>query len=182
MNHSIKNNKNLKKEIEEGRFREDLYYRLNVVPLHLPPLRERRGDILPLAERFLARYAPRSPMSFSAQARGILQTHEWRGNARELENCIQRAAILSHGNEITHTDLTLMGAFTTPVRAEPTQESTPALEGDLKQREQELILKALESNKGSRKAAAEYLGISARTLRYKLARMREQGIELPMTA
>lgn len=176
-------NRQLEEEVREGRFREDLYYRLNVVPLHLPPLRERRGDILPLAERFLVRYAPRSPMSFSADARNMLQTHEWRGNARELENCIQRAAILSHGNEITLSDLTLMGAFAeSQTHTELTQEAAPALEGDLKLREQELILKALESNKGSRKAAAEYLGISARTLRYKIARMREQGVELPVTA
>lgn len=170
-------NRILEEEVRAGRFREDLYYRLNVFPLHLPPLRERRGDILPLAQRFLERYAPRRGMRFSPAAATRLQAHGWRGNARELENCVQRAAILARGEVIDAQDLTLGGAA--PTRPAADASAAPALEGDLKRREQELIVQALASSQGSRKAAAEYLGISARTLRYKLARLREQGVELP---
>ena len=171
-------NRTLEEEVRAGRFREDLYYRLNVFPLHLPPLRERRGDILPLAERFLEHYAPRRGMRFSPAAAARLQAHGWRGNARELENCVQRAAILSRGDVIDAHEFSLPSE---PPARSAADENTPApaLEGDLKRREQELILQALASNQGSRKAAAEYLGISARTLRYKLARLRERGVELP---
>ena len=176
-------NRQLVEEVREGRFREDLYYRLNVVPMNLPPLRERTGDILPLAERFLAKYALRTPMSFSAEAEQRLLTQPWRGNARELENCIQRAAILCHGDTVDAADLSLAESLqpTEAPNPEPVAKA-PALEGDLKQREQEIILQALENSGGSRKATAEYLGISARTLRYKLARMRDQGIVLPAGA
>ena len=103
-------NRILEEEVRAGRFREDLYYRLNVFPLHLPPLRERRGDILPLAQRFLERYAPRRGMRFSPAAAARLQAHGWRGNARELENCVQRAAILARGEAIDAQDLSLSGA------------------------------------------------------------------------
>ena len=168
-------NRTLEEEVREGRFREDLYYRLNVFPLHLPPLRERRGDILPLAQRFLERYAPRRGLAFSPAAAARLRAHGWRGNARELENCVQRAAILSRGEVIDAQDLTLASA--PPAAAD--EDPAAALQGDLKRREQELIVQALASSKGSRKAAAESLGISARTLRYKLARLRERGVELP---
>jgi two-component system response regulator FlrC len=173
-------NRQLEDEVRAGNFREDLYYRLNVLPLCLPPLRERPGDILPLARLFLARYATRRDSSFAPDAEAALLAHGWRGNVRELENCVQRAAILARGALLTAEDLVLAEGFGSASGADGlTAAPMPVLEGDLKQREQELILQALESNGGSRKATAERLGISPRTLRYKLARLREQGVELP---
>jgi two-component system response regulator FlrC len=173
-------NRQLEDEVREGHFREDLYYRLNVLPLALPPLRERPGDILPLARQFLARYATRPGSCFDAAAEAALQRYSWRGNVRELENCVQRAAILARGNVLREEDLILTDSLQSARDTVPAHvEQRPALEGDLKNREQELILQALESSGGSRKATAERLGISPRTLRYKLARLREQGVALP---
>ncbi|MDP5053820.1 MAG: sigma-54 dependent transcriptional regulator [Congregibacter sp.] len=173
-------NRLLEEEVREGTFREDLYYRLNVLPLNLPPLRERRGDILPLAKLFLARYATTPGSCFDASAEAALVQHSWRGNVRELENCVQRAAILARGNVLADGDLMLAQPFGSSADALAVAvPERPALEGDLKLREQELILQALDSSGGSRKETAERLGISPRTLRYKLARLREQGISLP---
>jgi two-component system response regulator FlrC len=173
-------NRRLEECVRDGSFREDLYYRLRVLPLPLPPLRERRSDILSLADAFLARYRTRADQCFSAEATAALQAHPWPGNVRELENCIQRAAILASGSEIGAADLFLEASMTAAGAAQEEAGSSPAvLEGDLKQREQELILQALRDCGGSRKATAERLGISPRTLRYKLARLREQGHSLP---
>ncbi len=170
-------NRHLEEEVQEGRFREDLYYRLNVFPLHLPPLRERPEDILPLARLFLGRYATRPGMHFTPAAEQALSGHTWRGNVRELENSIHRAAILAAGDVLDSTDL-LLGDELPFAPSNTQQEAEPRLEGDLRQREQELIIQALESSGGNRKLTAERLGISPRTLRYKLARLREQGVEL----
>ncbi|MEM9313981.1 MAG: sigma-54 dependent transcriptional regulator, partial [Pseudomonadota bacterium] len=191
-------NRKLETEVREGRFREDLYYRLNVFPLHLPPLRERRRDILPLARLFLDRYAEKGGLRFSQAGEESLLARPWRGNVRELENCVQRAAILTQGTAVGPGELAAGDAFAAPghavadaappgaeypvsgappARAE--ESAKPPLEGDLRQREQELILQALTITGGSRKHTAERLGISPRTLRYKLARLREQGVVLP---
>lgn len=177
-------NRRLEDEVRAGRFREDLYYRLNVFPLHLPPLRERPGDILPLARLFLQRHAAKPGMYFRSCAEQALLAHPWRGNVRELENSIQRAAILARSDELRARDLVLENALQPAPVSQGSPESTtaasaPPLEGDLRQREQELIVQALAASGGSRKDTAERLGISPRTLRYKLARLREQGIELP---
>ncbi len=202
-------NRDMRAEVRAGRFREDLFYRLNVFPLHLPPLRQRPADILPLAERFLVlgaarlgRAAPR----LSAAARERLLAHAWPGNVRELDNVLQRALILQTGEEIGAEDLqfesgSVSGASGAAVDAaglarasgDDTSErhatGEGALEGsvpedgvqavDLKSQEQRIILETLRAVNGSRKAAAERLGISQRTLRYKLARMREMGIAVP---
>ncbi|MFK8043158.1 sigma-54-dependent transcriptional regulator [Congregibacter sp.] len=173
-------NRQLEDEVREGTFREDLYYRLNVLPLHLPPLRERRGDILPLAKLFLNRYATVPGAYFDESAESALVKQAWRGNVRELENCVQRAVILARSNVLSECDIVLADQFDVSTDAQaPVVTERPALEGDLKLREQELILQALNATGGSRKETAEKLGISPRTLRYKLARMREQGISLP---
>jgi two-component system response regulator FlrC len=180
-------NRNMREEVAAGRFREDLFYRLNVFPLHLPPIRERRADILPLANRLSQRYCPegRCVPHLSKEAQQALLTHPWPGNVRELDNVIQRALILLSGDQIEVNDLCFALdpanlAEITPVTEVPVTETcSEGLGDDLKSKEFELILDALNRDRGSRKAAAERLGISPRTLRYKLARMREQGIAVP---
>ena len=175
-------NRRLADAVAEGAFREDLYYRLNVLPLTVPPLRDRPGDILALAESFLARYSPRGrELSLAPGARERLLAHGWRGNVRELENCMQRTAILAPGEVIGAADIEFGETPRDAVAAAAPAPERPQLEGDLRQREQEVILGALSASGGSRKAAAERLGISPRTLRYKLARMKEQGVPVPGT-
>ena len=177
-------NRNLVEEVSEGRFREDLYYRLNVFPLHLAPLRERRADILPLAELFLSKYQPADrPLKLDIAAAEKIRRATWQGNVRELENCIQRAVILSQPDGLVRQEDVVMTEpllSVEPAHAEAQVEDPQArLDGDLKQREHELICEALEASGGKKKEAAERLGISPRTLRYKLARLRECGVALP---
>ena len=177
-------NRNLIEEVAEGRFREDLYYRLNVFPLHLAPLRERRADILPLAELFLSKYQPADrPLKLDIPAAEKIRRATWQGNVRELENCIQRAVILSQPDGLVREEDVVMTEpllSVEPAQAEAQVEDPQArLDGDLKQREHELICEALEASGGKKKEAAERLGISPRTLRYKLARLRECGVALP---
>jgi len=172
-------NRELRQEVAAGRFREDLYYRLNVFPLHMPALRERPRDILPLAEFALRRAAAANAMpvpELAEDARARLREHEWRGNVRELDNVMQRALLLSAGSRITAGCLQLeqLGAA-----AGAGAEAEDSLSGDLRGREYRLICAAIEEGRGSRKLAAEKLGLSPRTLRYKIARLREAGYEIP---
>jgi two-component system response regulator FlrC len=176
-------NRNMREEVAAGRFREDLFYRLNVFPLHLATLCERKADILPLTNLLIRKYSPRggSLPHLSKQAQQALLDHPWPGNVRELDNVIQRALILLNGDQIEVDDLCFeLDASAASVQtAQSDNKAADGLDGDLKSREFELILDALRVDNGSRKAAAERLGISPRTLRYKLARMREQGIAVP---
>lgn len=173
-------NRNLKEEVAAGRFREDLFYRLNVFPLHLPPLRERIDDILPLAQKFVDHFNPGKGVRLSDSAENALLSYGWGGNVRELQNVIQRALILKTGTSISAEDI-IFEEISKPSApsAIPTIGSTETqLETDLKTREKEIIIDAVASH-GSRKEAAEKLGISPRTLRYKLARFRSDGISVP---
>lgn len=173
-------NRDLQAEVRAGRFREDLYYRLNVFPLQVPALRERSADVLPLA-RFLlgraAQHADRRVPVLSAAARAALLAHPWPGNIRELDNVMQRALIVYTGTAIEACDL----LFETNLRAgvEPSPAPPDSLGEDLRDHERRLIVEALDEGHGSRKYAAEKLGISPRTLRYKIARMRELGMAIP---
>ena len=169
-------NRDLRRHVADGRFREDLYYRLNVFPLRIPPLRERPDDILPLARMIVARQkvANASAIEITAAAEQKLLGHDWPGNVRELENLLQRTLILLAGNTIDAADL----AFE-PAPGARAAGGAHDLQEELKDREHEMILQALAAASGNRRAVAESLGISARTLRYKLARMREQGIAIP---
>jgi two-component system response regulator FlrC len=173
-------NRHLTEEVAEGRFREDLYYRLNVFPIELPPLRERCDDIIPLAYRFIERYRAGKPLTLSAASEKQLLSHGWRGNIRELGNCIHRACILAPGSEITPNDIVFDALVDTHYSRPVTQhESAP---DDLKGSERDMIISALRDSNGNRKLASERLGISGRTLRYKLARYKEQGIEIPVAS
>lgn len=240
-------NRDMRNEVVAGKFREDLYYRLSVLPLQWAPLRDRLEDIIPLADKLLQKHAHkqnRRGVNLSPSAQQQLLAYPWPGNVRELDNIMQRALILQPGKSIQAEDLGLSGhgaysqspvhysqkpnlleaaqilggapestavepQYQTPIGLPvyanaayrpsqfsvgnvmgdnialisnaPVQHSSlnnPALGNDLKQREYEIIMNTLRMERGSRKNTAERLGISARTLRYKIARLREEGYEI----
>ena len=176
-------NRNLREEVSAGRFREDLFYRLNVFPLTLPPLCERPRDILPLARFLIQRQLQpgQTLPELSEDAVQVLITHQWPGNIRELDNLMQRALILSNGQRIDVPDLGFesgQGGFTVS-ETERDEITQGQLNSDLKGVEEQMILEALLSERGCRKDVAEKLGISPRTLRYKIARMRDAGVAIP---
>lgn len=179
-------NRDLKQAVAEGRFREDLYYRLNVFPLHWMPLCERSADIIPLAEHLLARHSAQSggaAPQLTAAARQKLQLHSWPGNVRELDNIMQRALIVCDGERIDAGDILLELNDARPADAivlnTATDPDLSLFKSEVYEQEHRIILETLRACAFSRKDVAEKLGISARTLRYKLARMRESGIEIP---
>jgi two-component system response regulator FlrC len=181
-------NRNLAEEARAGRFRADLYYRLNVMSLLLSALRERRGDILPLARRAIQACARPTQVSLtlSPDAEHKLLRHDWPGNARELTNIVQRAAWLAAGGQINALDIDIsalgdavaLGA-TAEMPASSVAPEEIGLDHDLKERERELILATLRVTGGSRKLAAERLGISPRTLRHKLQQLKAAGVDVP---
>jgi two-component system response regulator FlrC len=177
-------NRNIRQTVDDGLFREDLYYRLNVFPLTWAPLYQRPGDIAPLAEHLVARHRSKqgaSEIGFSSFARSKLLQHSWPGNVRELENVVQRALILCDGQTIEADDLMLEAVDQNfiNIQEQVIEDDDSKLGSELRQQEHQIILDTLLSCKGRRKDVAERLGISPRTLRYKLAKMREVGIELP---
>lgn len=211
-------NRDLSDYVRENKFREDLYYRLTVFPMHWQPLRERTLDIMPLANALLKNHCRKMKLTgvtFAPDARDALMGHQWPGNVRELDNAIQRALVLHQGNVIHAGDLCLElgitgrmesgSAGTTspasphPVVSESRAESpdrdaqdtyaeeslsglgalsSTSLGDEVRQREFRIIIQTLKKERGRRNRAAEQLGISPRTLRYKLAQMRDAGIDL----
>ena len=162
--------RDLEAEVRAGRFREDLFYRINVVAIELPPLRERRDDIAPLARHFVARLSQRfgRPLSLSDAALTWLKEQEWPGNVRELENAIERAAVLNEKPVLEPQDL-----HAVPPRREAQRGSggEAGTLGDVVERaERQAIVEALQATEGNRRAAAERLGVSLRTLFYKIDR------------
>jgi two-component system NtrC family response regulator len=161
-------NRDLEREVREGNFREDLYYRLTVVILHMPPLRERRDDIPLLAEHFLKKFNPKdSDVRLAPDALALLTTYGWPGNVRELENVMERASILKHGGAITSADLPEKLSR----RAAGTAGILLNLPDDgvsLEELEKDLIIKALDRHKGNQTRAAEYLRITRPTLIYRM--------------
>ena len=185
-------NRDLRAAVAEGKLREDLYYRLNVFPLHVPALRDRPGDLLPLARHLLQRHAGGRALRLSRCAEARLCAHEWPGNVRELENVVQRALVLCDGQEVDAPALHIEdvrrpggtmrpagGAAVGAVAPQSANAEAPDLGAEVRNHEEQLILNALRVEQGSRKDAAARLGISPRTLRYKLARMRELGMAIP---
>jgi two-component system response regulator FlrC len=169
-------NRDLEQAVRDGAFREDLFYRLSVFPLRIAPLRERPGDIGALTTRFIAARSPR-PLTVAPAALARLQAHAWPGNVRELENVVQRALLLAEGEpriEAEHLALAdnRSGAPQTLV-------ASTSLAGELWEEETRRIVAALETHRGLRRQAAEQLGISDRTLRYKLSKIRAAGIQVP---
>jgi DNA-binding NtrC family response regulator len=167
-------NRDLEKEVEKGKFREDLFYRLNVMEIHIPPLRERREDIIPLATLFVSQFTERRAR-FSADVIHCLETYKWPGNVRELRNAMERATLLSHGDLVLPEHLPgrlRQTAGTTPPAVDPAQA------GLLQNAERQTILQALREHKFNRTEAARALGISRRALLYKLQHLRELGFEV----
>jgi two-component system response regulator HydG len=167
-------NRNLEEEIAAGRFREDLYYRLNIFPILVPALRERKDDIPQLAKFFLTRYADkhsRQIKGFAPRALDLMMRYEWKGNIRELENTIERSVILCREEFIAPQHLP---AQIQAISGDLPTES-PDIEGGftLKEMEKQLIISTLKQNEGNRTKTADALGISRRSLQMKL---KEYGI------
>ncbi len=197
-------NRDLKEYVNEGKFREDLYYRLSVFPMMWKPLRERPKDIMPLAQRLLTEHATkmkRPDMTFASDVESLLTQYHWPGNVRELDNAIQRSLIMASGNTVSGKDfcLDLSESAAWILGSDLTNEavieesshvtrsvhmelddtaSRTGLGKDLKLKEFQIIIDTLRQENGKKKIAAEKLGISPRTLRYKLAQMRDQGIDV----
>ncbi len=168
-------NRTLINEVENGNFRKDLYFRLNVFPLQIAPLRSRKDDILPLSKHFVKVFNPLNrdvPLTDNAIEK--LHSYDWPGNVRELQNVIHRALILGENKEI-HEDNII---FESPTLIQ-SDDNQSMLSEQLMDKENDLIIKVLTELNGNRSASAEKLGISPRTLRYKLSRMKKMGIKIP---
>ena len=196
-------NRKLKQAVEQGLFREDLYYRLSVFPITIPALKDRVGDILPLVKALVRKYwqEGKKPPVFTADAATMMQRYSWPGNVRELENVVQRALILHRNGTIYPECLIFEGdideqvlsidsdrkstvvmeeqVVSIKIETEVVKGSNARLGDSVRSAEEHIILQTLHNEKGSRKITAEKLGISPRTLRYKIARMKESGVAVP---
>jgi len=164
-------NRDIRQMVADGRFQEDLYYRLNVIPIHIPALRERREDIPLLVDHFIHKHAQRAGKRIDGIEPAVLQALEsadWPGNVRELENTVERAVVLSPGAVIGPDVIRLLGV---PSAAPPGLPSM-LLRQNLDWAERESVRRALESSNGVKKDAAELMGISQRALSYYLAKHR----------
>jgi DNA-binding NtrC family response regulator len=182
-------NRNMQEEVKKGTFREDLYFRLNVISLNMPPLRERKEDIKPLAEHFIDKYSKANGIpvrKLTDEALAKLEAYNWSGNVRELENTMHRSVLLASGSDIGPDAIYLSGApeEITPQATSHKPQAQPAHGNPLVGRsvesvEQELIIDTLSYCLGNRTHAANILGISIRTLRNKLKTYSEQGLNVP---
>src|SRR5271170_383088 len=192
-------NRDLEEEVREKRFREDLYFRLNVVTINMPPLRERPADIVPLAEHFADKYAVANGLpkrAISAQGLGLLQVHHWRGNVRELENTMHRAVLLARSSQIEPEAIMLSSQGFAPEKSLPANIAVQVAAGrtlagqgpgslvgrTVADVERDLIIDTLSHCLGNRTHAANILGISIRTLRNKLKQYSDDGLSVPPSA
>ncbi|MDX9714353.1 MAG: sigma-54 dependent transcriptional regulator [Dissulfurispiraceae bacterium] len=175
-------NKDLEQEVKAGRFREDLFYRLNVIPLDIPPLRQRKDDIMPLCSFFVTKHAERfgrQPVSFSDDAVNVFMNYEWPGNVRELENTIERLLVLKDDNVVTPFDLPerMTGKKIPDLPSIIDDEDANPFVGGIdlnsaiEEYEKRLILHALELNNGVKSQAAKYLNLNRTTLIEKMKRL-----------
>jgi transcriptional regulator with GAF, ATPase, and Fis domain len=194
-------NRNLEQSVEKGEFRQDLFYRLNVIPLRLPPLSQRGDDVLVLADFFIRRYTREyglGALRLSDEARDWLMAHDWPGNVRELQNLMERAVLLAGNAPIRPVHFLLDGQEWSPELAQegeaestahgapqmPSATSSVTIDADgriptIQEMEMHLIIKSLDKTAGNRTKASELLGISVRTLRNKLGEYRKIGMEIP---
>ncbi|WP_330208624.1 MULTISPECIES: sigma-54 interaction domain-containing protein [unclassified Pseudomonas] len=180
-------NRDLQAEVAAGRFRADLMFRLDVLPLHISPLRERKEDVLPLARRFIRQYAPQetSDNLLTSDACQALLSYEWPGNARELENTLQRALVLRNGLFIQPRDLglnldSLPAAEPLFAILPPGEVGKAALRASGKWAEYQHVIDTIRRCGGHKTRAAACLGMTTRALRYRLNAMREQGVQVPV--
>jgi two-component system response regulator PilR (NtrC family) len=166
-------NQDFEQSVQEKRFREDLYYRLNVIPIELPPLRERKEDIPLLVQHFLDKYATGKETRITRECMDLLTRHEWKGNVRELENVIERALVLSQSDQITVGSLPphIAGISVSPEVPSPEMPDEGVdFDRVITEMEKDLLLKALEKSGGVKKEAARILKMSFRSFRYKLSK------------
>jgi DNA-binding NtrC family response regulator len=164
-------NRDLRQLVVDGQFQSDLFYRLNVIPIHIPPLRERREDVAVLADHFVRKHSQRTGKPIDAIEDGVLaalQQYDWPGNARELENTIERAVVLSTGRMLAERDISVIAPPVTQTPALPSLR----LHQNLEWAERETVRRALDQSRGIKKDAAELMGISQRALSYYLAKYR----------
>jgi two-component system, response regulator FlrC len=189
-------NRNLEESVQKNEFREDLYFRLNVVNLRLPALRERKADIVPLSQFFLDKYAEVNGVpnkKLSEESKHKVQAYHWRGNIRELENTMHRAVLVSIEDEIEAGAINIQGGMPTRDAPKPASDPTPAAAPSVQNTggvenligrtiadvERDMILNTLDHCLGNRTHAANILGISIRTLRNKLTQYRDEGVDIP---
>ncbi len=170
----VATNKNLDEEVKAARFREDLYYRLNVVTIQIPPLRERKEDVSPLMDRFVKRFSDlhgKNVKGFTREARDLLMKHDYPGNVRELENMIERAVVLTRGDYVSREDLPA-------IREDREQVAEGDMRGVVGSVEKKMIVEALAKAQWIQTKAAEIIGISERMLRYKMKKygIRKDGV------
>ncbi|MCL2473937.1 MAG: sigma-54 dependent transcriptional regulator [Alphaproteobacteria bacterium] len=173
-------NRNLESEVKAGKFREDLYFRLNVIKLRLPPLRERREDIIPISEHMIQKYAKANGFEDKVLSNGakiLLESYEWKGNVRELENAMYAAVLMSEGNVIEESNIIISEAENSNSRQEASLVGRTVADV-----EKDLIINTLSHCFGNRTHAANILGISIRTLRNKLRQYSSDGIPIPASS
>jgi len=172
-------NRDLKQAVADGTFREDLFFRLNVIPIHIPPLRERKEDIPLLLEHFISKYSPDRPRQFTASALGTLMGFSWPGNIRELENMVERILLFADSEMITNQDMPEeLTASSTEARTDLISNGGIDLESVLAEIEKKYLIEALRKAGGNKTDSSKLLGLSFRSFRHKLSKFGIKGLNI----